>query len=1100
MARKKNSRLNWSQYTWEEFEDICYEYASIKYNSDIYEVSITERRKDGGRDIIITDLVNTKVTWGECKHHKNSVGLDSIGKNVVLAITNQLNKIIFFSVSSVTPNTKHEILCAAKIHGFDVLFLDGTELDREIAGNKQLLNKYFKESFELFNPNTNTLVIDVCIDEFENAYNDTFYSDSKYYRLENGLDFYVHIFLKNCYSLNIDSIQINIPQQTDCHFYTLNESIDKLNSFCDTVLTLHGIALNAQQVISLPQITINYLLNQETKHSFIELGELDSKGICKIPLSGSHNIEYLASIDSLRKQVINGHTRIIYLRGISGSGKTRMLEEISSLMIQRAFMPVYIDALKYKKNFLFREMIRQLLCIPHLNSQNSFEEHEFEILLNKYHISFPDITSIYKFIWGKKNISATILGDFIYQCITKAPVTSKLYIQIDNIQSMDEETQGSILFLCSKIIKEKSHVCFAFTLNTSYARISNKTPLVQYLENQRFHEDNPVMLPHTMKKLDEASRQYIVKECLHMSDSYEKEIAEIANQSGALPLDILLFCKMLCNSNCFIWNDNMREIQDPEKFSENLSMLPNAISSIIQIRLDAIYEVYPNKKNIRKLFQLILFFTNRLPFKIADSFGISKELISKLKEDLIIVQDSDAYISFFHDNYYRYFLKHGEEYCFNSRELSKLLKFSEEYVDELGPTMAVNQVKCLYLLNKKDDFQQLAKKLLYEFKALGFYAEIVTLSSFYLSKTRAQQYQNDRLLFLIEKAVAQLEAVSFVQGINTLKDIETKIKSMKFIYDNQLVGKFYHQFVNSYTHAGKYHFALDVLHNFETMEQLNYQQKFLIEDRYCLCYYALGNLNMSERHIKKALKIAQKMESNFWVSTAYSDRAFSYLINTVDISKMKYYFRKAIKSYDKETDSSEYRSIEIEIQSALLALLENKYNKADLHINSAITQAIERTYTYLLIPAYNVKAFILLKKRKIKEAITVLEQARLNSEIFGVTKYMITIWNSLGIAYCAEKNCTKSQECFTIAEKTLRAYSNADDCSVRYAPLIANWLFSSFQNDPNIIRKNKSYYQYYNSERINVILNQLLDNQIENPSIILAEHFPLTHDGYAMMY
>ncbi len=1100
MSRDNNPRLNWSQYTWEEFEDICYEYASAKYNSDIYEVSITERRKDGGRDIIITNLESNKVTWGECKHHKKSVGLDSIGKNVVLAITNQLHKIIFFSVSNVTPNTKHEILCAAKIHGFDVLFLDGAELDREIAGNKQLLNKYFKESFELFNPNTDTLTVDVCIDEFENAYNATIYSNSKYCKLENGLDFYVHIFLKNYYPVDVDSVQISFPDQPYCHFYTMNKSLNTLKSFCDTVLTVHGIILNVQQIVSLPKITVIYLLNQQTKRLSIELGEIDGQGIWKVPICGSRNIEYLASINSLCKQVIKGHTRIIYLRGVSGSGKTRMLEEISTLMIQKSFMPIYIDAMKFKKNFLFREMIRQLLCIPHLNSQNIFEKHDFEMLLKKYHICFPDITMIYNFIWGNKIISATVLGDFIYQCITNPPAPRRLYIQIDNIQNMDEKTQGSMLFLCSKLIKEKNNVCFAFALNTSSFRVSNKTPFIHYLENQRFHEEDPVVMPHTMKKLDERSRQHIVRECLHMSAAYEKEIAEIANKSGALPLDILLFCKMLCNSNCFVWNGNVREIQDPEEFSEILSMLPDTVSSIIKMRLDAIYEMYPNKKSICKLFQLILFFTNRLPFKIADSFGINSELISNLKEDLVISLDSNACISFFHDNYYRYFLKHGEVYYFNSRELSRLLKYSKEYESELGPAMGVNRAKCLYLLDKKDEFQRLAKELLDEFKTSGFYAEIVTLSSFYLSKIRTQKFQNERLVFLIEKAVAQIEAVSFVQGIKSLKEIETRIKSKNFIYDNQLVGKFYHQYVNSYTHAGKYHFALNVLHDFEAMEQLDFQQKFLIEDRYCLCYYALGNLNMSEKHIKKALRIAQKMKSDFWISTAYSDRAFSYLINTIDISKMKCYFRKAIKIYDKETDTSEYRSIEIGIQSALLALLENKYNKANMSIDSAIAQAVNHTYTYLLIPAQNVKAYILLKKGKIKDAITVLEQARLNSEVFGATKYMITIWNSLGIAYYAEKNCNKGQECFAIAEKMLRTYSSANDCSVRYAPLIANWLLSVSQNDPDIVQRQKTYYQHYTSDRINDILNQLLDSQIENSSISLTKYFPLVHNGYAMMY
>lgn len=1100
MLHDKNTRLDWSQYTWEEFEDICYEYASERYCSDLYKVFITERRKDGGRDIVITELANNKLTWGECKHHRNSIGLDDIGKNIVLAITNQIQKIIFFSVSDVTPNTKHEILCAAKIHGFDVLFLDGIDLDCEIARNKKILYQYFKESFDLFNPNIDIIATDVCIDEFANAYNNTFYKDSRYYKLKNGLDFYIHIFLKNYYSSDAKSVQINIQEPKDCHFYKTSLTIDRLNSFCEATITIHGIVINSQQVVSLPQISVSYCINEQTKNLSIALGEIDGRSIWKVPICGAPNIKYLTSVNSLREQVINGFTRIVYVRGVSGSGKTRMLEEISALMIQKNFMPVYIDAMKFKKNLLFRELLRQLLCIPHLDSKNIFEECAFEALLKKYHISFPDITMLHKFIWESKSISATILGDFIYQCIIRTPVTARLYIQFDNIQNLDEVTQGCLLYLCSKLLEEKCCVCFAFALNTSLANKTVNAPLIQYLENQRLHEEDSLILTHTMGKLDKASRKYMVKESLHMSGAYDKEIAEISEKSGALPLDILLFCKMLCNSNCFVWNGCEREIQDSEKFSEFFLKLPDTISSIIQIRFDAIYKTYPNIKAVYKLIQLILFFANRMPVQLINPFGIRNELIFKLKEDLVIMENPDSCLSFFHDNYYRYFIKQGTIYCFGINELSLLLKYSKKFEYELGPAMQVNQAKCLYLLDRKEEFHHLTDKLLRKFKASGFYPEIIDLTSFYLSKIHSLKYQNQRLNYTIDKAVAQIEAISFSQGIKTLKEIEAKVKSGNYMYDNVLIGKFYHQYVNSYTHSGKYHMALSVLHDFEAVEGLSLEQKFLIEDRYCLCHYALGSIENAEKHIKKALGIAKRMGNDFWISTAYSDKAFIYFTNTADISKIKYNFRKAVKLYNSKTDASEYRYIEIKIQSALLALLENRYNKANLYIDEAIAQAAERTYTYLLIPAQNVKAYILLKKGRIEASISVLEQARLNSEVFGSTKYMITIWNTLGIAYHSQGNYKKSYFCFSNGEKILRVYSCAEDCSVRFAPLIANWLLSSMKTNPDIVYKNKNYYQYYSSDRINAILDSFWGHSGQNIVINLAEQFPLIHEGYALMY
>ena len=45
MKKILNKRLNWDKYTWEDFEDICFEYVSERYNSDAYIVQITQRKK-----------------------------------------------------------------------------------------------------------------------------------------------------------------------------------------------------------------------------------------------------------------------------------------------------------------------------------------------------------------------------------------------------------------------------------------------------------------------------------------------------------------------------------------------------------------------------------------------------------------------------------------------------------------------------------------------------------------------------------------------------------------------------------------------------------------------------------------------------------------------------------------------------------------------------------------------------------------------------------------------------------------------------------------------------------------------------------------------
>ncbi len=1102
MKKILNKRLNWDKYTWEDFEDICFEYVSERYNSDAYIVQITQRKKDGGRDIIISDIENNTTTWGECKHHKSSIGLSHIGKNVVLAITNQINKIIFFSVSHITPNTKHEILCAARIHNFEVCFLDGVDLDYEIAGNRKILSKYFSESFSLYHPNKHAMLVEYCVDEFPNAYNDTFYNDNKYCSLEKGLDFYIHIFLKNCYDDDISDIHIAINDSICCHFYNTNIVIERIKPICDTVVTIHGILLNTQRRVNIPPIIISYIWNEKKFNIHVLPGELDGTNIWRVPFCGDENIKFISNFTKISQQVMEGYVKVIYLKGASGSGKTRMLEEISTVMEEKGFVTVYIDSMIYRKHNFYKEFIRQLLCLPEINYKDLFTENDFKNLLIKYHIYFPDIPLLYKYLWSNRRISVALLGELVFQCIINSPIKSKIVLQIDNIQYLNEEIQQSIVYLCSLLLKDRHYICIVLSLNTSLSKISLHTPLLQYLDNQVLHPESSSFIQHPMGELDEKSRAYIVKTCLKLDYTYNKEVQEISERAGALPLDILLFCKVLYNSECFSWINNSCEITNPEIFSRQLNIISNVSSSVIDIRLNSLYGMYSSKKNLLKLFELIIFFNNRLPIELVEHFNIKKDYVTNLKRDLVIIERSDGHICFFHDNYYRYFLQKDTLYSFDYSELNKLYQFSKLYEESSDGLIKIGQAKCLFYMKKYVEFCAFSEELLDDFCSKGYYNDIITLTDFYLERIHAYEYKNQRLHFALENALAQIEIISFSQGVSFLDKIKSELEQNILEYNIEMVCRFYHQYCNAYTHAGKYTSAIAILNDYNKIENIPTKYKFIIEDRYCLCYLSIGNFAKADVHIKTALEIAKQEKNDFWISTAYSDYAFNYLTNIYDKKRTSYYFKKAVDYYSPSSDNSIYRKIEIKIQTALAFLLDDQCEVALKHIDEALKYAKEKSYTYLLIPAQNVKSFILLLLNRISESILLLNEARFNCEIFGSTKQMITICNTLGITYSLANDSQRAYQCFEKAEKMLRQFNEPGDSSNRYLPLIVNLIYSSLcSTNLNYKLNAKDYYNNYYSLRLAKIFSEYMDEVTCNYiSINLADHFPLSVGGYVFMY
>ena len=168
--KENDISLNWEKYSWRKFEKICFEYIKTIYSAKFYKTILTQPRNDGGRDIIIKKKDNSYEAGGECKNHKRSIDLSVIGKNVVLALSHKINKAIFFSVTSITYNTKVEILNLSQVYNFDVLFLDGDRLNQEILACKSVARKYFKKEYvEYVESLKQGICIETILSEFQNA-------------------------------------------------------------------------------------------------------------------------------------------------------------------------------------------------------------------------------------------------------------------------------------------------------------------------------------------------------------------------------------------------------------------------------------------------------------------------------------------------------------------------------------------------------------------------------------------------------------------------------------------------------------------------------------------------------------------------------------------------------------------------------------------------------------------------------------------------------------------------------------------------------------------------------------------------------------------
>lgn len=377
------------------FEDLCFEYACEVYDNTKYVLFHTQYSHDGGKDMEINfyDELHRYKIWAECKQHTNNIGLEEIGKNIVLVIANHVNKILFFSASNIRQSAKVEILKIAKRLNFMVEFLDGETLIREFEKYPKILRDYF-DNYENSRDIEINQELTFKIYISEDAHDDFFNESKDTVYLKGGKLFFINLLIENHtsdYYLEFSSDIGDMPKNIEILEINDSENIpNEISPRSNTSISyLCSIKNSLWKKIQLPELEINYLTTSGKYISTsIELPIIDLSKYIVYQFSGKFYIEFIAN--EVNQGIILSKAQIpqfYNIRGASGTGKSRLIDEMRLCYLEKGFYTYQYDCNDYLELDLIKKIICDIAQLSTVYKDPAFKQKDFIECLARYKLT-----------------------------------------------------------------------------------------------------------------------------------------------------------------------------------------------------------------------------------------------------------------------------------------------------------------------------------------------------------------------------------------------------------------------------------------------------------------------------------------------------------------------------------------------------------------------------------------------------------------------------------------------------------------------------------------------------------------------------------------
>ena len=1033
-------KLNWNKYNWRKFEKICYEYIKNIYSAKFYKVKLTKARKDSGRDIIITNHEGTFEAWGECKDHKRNIDLSVIGKNVVLALSHQINKAIFFSVTSITPNTKIEILNVAQKNGFDVLFLDGNELNTEILNCEKVSKKYFRKEYEEYiRKNNSNVWIDTLVSEFPFA-EDAKNNGKRQYHLQNSFQIFLHLFIKNVKNEDISDINvklINIPE-TDAIFYETEHKWERtLKAHSDLLCTFCGMVFSPKKNIEMPQVIIKYTFSTgEPYEENISVGTVDASDIWKAPYVNSDSrIFYTEAIKLLGEVVPEKYAKVLYLYGKSGMGKSRLMSEIENKAYEYSYRVIHIDFREKEEISAMQSFIIALLGIPLSKSKPFLEYSSFEKIYNNK-LALNDIKLLHEFIYfSNNNLSLNTLTNSIINLLVNESAEDNILLSIDNIQEMSHDLQITFWNILEHCIKISIPVLFIFTQNTE-RKIENQNVLVQYLISHGENRENYVLDYHC-DILKENDAVTLMQELLHLQSESDEFIRTLLKKIELCPMDILLLAKSLDQMpGLFQTIDNHKYIVNTNSFSLDKYEIPKTFDTVIKLRISNLLNSTHKPDKYNQLFSLLSFFDGILTMKIFEKCAFSMDMLSLANKNIILkVNHVENTIHFYHEKIYQYIKK---EYVGLPTNIIDIICTFYEQMENKSFGDYYFYLKILIAKGQNGYAVNLGLTLLDQYKDSSQSKYIIKTCDLLQQIIDSGKNPAEYFKVIFLKADFLLERINISEAENLFEEAKELIINKNTLFDPQVVTHFFHRYINQKLHSLQYEKAFNAIEELKEKVEATANSSMIINDRLCVALYSLGREKEALKAIDSVIQIAKKEKDTIWLSIAYSDKAFCHYYNSKNIDEICSDFSEAVDYYEngkKYTDLS--RKIEKQNQKTIINILKKDFKNAEKEIQQSIRIGEEANYGYLLVPSYNIQSYIMIVNKQMNSAQALLKKSLEYANTFSNSKALISIYNNLGTMYIAMGEYQEAYSRYLVGFEILKKICKPQN-SFRYMGLLSN--------------------------------------------------------------
>jgi tetratricopeptide (TPR) repeat protein len=1050
----------WKALGWQGFQRLVYDYLCERFGEAAAIVQTATGGPDGGRDLELT-FTNPARNWKayvECKSHNAKLGLAVLGKYLVVVIINYAQELFIVSSSAITDSACAQFIQVAESSRIHLSLIHGRFLDDELRQYPSILAKYFPtltpSKREL---DTQPLQAAVYVRPFPEV--DIGGAVTHRQIKLHTTHFYIHILLKNLAAENLEINDIAIPNASYSLFVTpLSEygTPRKVLSPLQDASVVYSCRVQVPRPrFSLGEIVIGYRVARVDHKVRLDLPSLDFSGLTTPPLIGETLQGFLnEDLHSLSEEVVLGEARLLDVRGISGVGKSRLMDEVSARLREAHFVVLRYDAI-FARDSLFRRLIADLAALPIYKGGLTHATRQVIDLLVARGCALEYATDIAKFLvseditLAKFYAVSEVLKHFLGHPARDAPIS----VVIDNVQELSPKALQLLLVLAHFLQESPARILLVLATNTEIMPRPIVTPLTEFHERLDAFGQGYFRTRLDLEPLTHSNARLLIYSLLELAPADPTEriddavIDMLLQKAGTRPLDLMMAIHwfeetgVIRRSGSLTWF-----IPDFRHFAQSVRFVPRGSAALIRRRLLAIgHLVTPSRqRSLKSILQFLVAFSGSIPSVFAER-RLDRSCIELLLERSILRQEltySGECLVAFHDNIFRFLISSP---TWSSRAqharsiLDWLAKQDEVTQDELALVELANAVRARRPASKVIDIAERAINRSHG-RTSSDIREVGEQLEAYFNRCRLTLLDLRRYLPIkLRYANALVHEAQVSEGLRVFEDLYHYVKSGSMI--NTADGdRFYHQFVNAHLHTARYDRALEILHEMTHHHFTSDEYLFLLYDRYGVAHTALGHDTEATTWLDRALGVALAAGNQEWMSICYYDIAYVHLHVTFNIALISDALRNSIVAHDRASEKPSWRRIETHQAMAISALLKGHPEVAAREVEQGLWLSKRESTIIYDAKLLNLLGVCHLILGQLGEARHAFEGGRSKAAMsFNSRAYWRAIAN-LGALTAIEDGPRSGLDFFVEVERHLLETPGSAHAFARELPIIANYI------------------------------------------------------------